>query len=148
MADSIDHTEPNARLRKALEDLRGDPGALIEIIIQQAEQIRQLTSRIEELEQKVRDLSSETKRLREEREEIEREGKRQAAPFRTDEEDRSSDPDPPGRDEGREASYRREPARIDRRVEAPMKGCPRCGGAVTEARPIRQVVEELPPIEP
>ena len=148
MADSIDHTEPNARLRETLEGLRDGPDALIEIIIQQAEQIRQLNARVEELEQKVRDLSSETKRLREEREEIEREGKRQAAPFRTDEEDRSSDPDPPGRDEGHEASYRREPARIDRRAEAPMEGCPRCGGAVTEVRPIRQVVEELPPIEP
>ena len=110
MADSIDHTEPNARLRETLEGLRDGPDALIEIIIQQAEQIRQLNARVEELEQKVRDLSSETKRLREEREEIEREGKRQAAPFRTDEEDRSSDPDPPGRDEGHEASYRREPA--------------------------------------
>ena len=52
MADSIDHTEPNACLRKALEDLRGDSGALIEIIIQQAEQIRELNARVEELEER------------------------------------------------------------------------------------------------
>jgi hypothetical protein len=40
MADSIDHTEPNARLRKALEDLRGDPDALIEIIVPHVPQVR------------------------------------------------------------------------------------------------------------
>ena len=88
MVDSTDHTDRNARLRETLEGLRDDPDALIEIVLRQAEQIRELNARVEELEQKVRDLSSEIKRLREEREEIEREGKRQAAPFRTDEEDR------------------------------------------------------------
>jgi hypothetical protein len=148
MTDSTDHTDRNARLRETLEGLRDDPDALIEIILQQAEQIRQLNARVEELEQKVRDLNSETERLREERDEAEREGKRQAAPFRIGEEERSDEPDLPGRDEGHEASYRREPARIDRRVEAPMEGCPECGEPVTEVRPIRQVVEELPPTRP
>ena len=141
MTDSTDHADRNARLRETLEGLRDDPDALIEIILQQAEQIRQLNARIKELEQKVRDLNSETERLREERDEAEREGKRQAAPFRIGEEERSDEPDLPGRDEGHEASYRREPEQIDRRVEAPMEGCPRCGEAVTEVRPIRQVVE-------
>jgi regulator of replication initiation timing len=148
MADSIDHTDPDAQLREVLEGLRDDPDALIEIILRQARQIRELTSRVEQLEQKVRELSEENERLREEREEAEREGKRQAAPFRTDENERSGDPDPPGRKEGHEASYRREPEQIDRRVETPMKGCPECGDPVDEVRPIRQIVEELPPIEP
>ena len=148
MTDSTDHTDRNARLRETLEGLRDDPDALIEIILQQAEQIRQLNARVEELEQKVRDLNSETERLREERNEAEREGKRQAAPFRVEEKERSDEPDLPGRDEGHEASYRREPEQIDRRVEALMEGCPECGEPVTEVRPIRQVVEELPPIRP
>jgi hypothetical protein len=148
MVDSTDHTDRNARLRETLEGLRDDPDALIEIVLRQAEQIRELNARVEELEQKVRDLNSETERLREERDEAEREGKRQAAPFRIGEEERSDEPDLPGRDEGHEASYRREPARIDRRVEAPMEGCPECGEPVTEVRPIRQVVEELPPTRP
>ena len=83
MVDSTDHTDRNARLRETLEGLRDDPDALIEIVLRQAEQIRELNVRVEELEQKVRDLNSETERLREERDEAEREGKRQAAPFRT-----------------------------------------------------------------
>ena len=148
MADSTDHTDRNARLRSALEGLRDDPDALIEIILRQADQIRELNARVEELEQKVQDLNNEVDRLREERDEAERAGKRQAAPFRVEEEKRSEDPDLPGRDEGHEASYRREPAQIDRRVEAPMESCPECGKPVTEVRPIRQVIEELPPIRP
>lgn len=148
MADSTDRTDRNARLRETLEGLRDDPDALIEIILRQAEQIRELTSRVEELEQKVEELSEENERLREKREEADREGKRQAAPFRTDENERSGDPDPPGRKEGHEASYRREPDQIDRRVETPMEGCPECGEPVTEVRPIRQVVEELPSTRP
>lgn len=148
MANSNDHTDPDAQLREVLEGLRDDPDVLIEIILRQAGQIRELTSRVEELEQKVRELSEENERLREEREEVEREGKRQAAPFRTEEKERSDDPSQPGRKEGHEASYRREPKQIDRRIETPMEGCPECGDPVTEVRPIRQVVEELPPIEP
>jgi len=155
MANSIDYTDPDTQLREGLDGLRDDPDALIEIILQQAEQIRELTGRVENLEQKVRELSEENERLREKRDEAEREGKRQAAPFRTEEEERSGDPDPPGRKadppgrkEGHEASYRREPDQIDRRVETPMEGCPECGEPVTEVHPIRQVVEELPPIEP
>ena len=148
MADSTDHTDRNARLRSALEGLQDDPDALIEIILRQADQIRELNARVGELEQKVQDLNNEVDRLREERDEAERAGKRQAAPFRVEEEKRSEDPDLPGRDEGHEASYRREPAQIDRRVEAPMESCPECGKPVTEVRPIRQVIEELPPIRP
>ena len=148
MADSIDHTARNARLREALEGLRDDPDALIEIILRQAEQIRELTARVEQLEQTVRELKEERDRLREERDEAEREGKRQAAPFRVEEEKRSDDPDLPGREEGHEASYRQEPGQVDRRVETPMHGCPECGEPVTEVRPIRQVVEELPPTRP
>lgn len=63
-------------------------------------------------------------------------------------EDLREDPDPPGRGEGHDASYRREPEQIDRRVEVPIEGCPECGEAVTDVRPIRQVAQERPPIEP
>jgi transposase len=166
-SDQSDDACSKARLRALLEDLREDPDALIEIILRQAQQIEQLRSlqpieqieqlqsqvqameeEIDRLRKRVRELNAENDRLREERDEAEQAGKRQAAPFRTREENRSDDPDLPGREEGHKASYRREPARIDRQVEAPMEGCPECGEPVTEVRPIRQVVEELPPIQP
>jgi uncharacterized small protein (DUF1192 family) len=146
MADSIDHTDPDARLREVLDDLREDPDALIAIILQQARHIRELTARVDELEQTVAQQRAEIDRLRAERDEARKEGKRQAAPFRR--ERRSKHPGSPGRAQGHEASYRPEPERIDRRVEVRMEGCPECGDRVREVRPIRQVVEELPPLEP
>jgi hypothetical protein len=81
------------------------------------------------LREQVRELNAENDRLREERDEAERAGKRQAAPFRVEGEKRSDDPDLPGRDEGHEASYCREPEGARRRVDAPMEGCPECGEA-------------------
>ena len=76
MADSTDHTGPDAQLREVLEDLREDPDALIEITLRQAERNCKLTARVGELEQTVRELKKERDRLREERA-----GRRQAAPF-------------------------------------------------------------------
>ena len=149
MADSTDHTDRRA----TLEELRDDPDALMAIILAQAERIDTLQSQMEamraemnRLQERVRELTAENRRLREEAGDAEQAGKRQAAPFRKEE--RSSDPSPPGRKEGHEAAYRSEPERIDAHVETPMHGCPECGGAVTDVRPIRQVVEEIPPIHP
>lgn len=159
MASQDDNTGSKAQLREILEDLHEEPDTLTEIILRQVERIDLLRSQIEamreqmqeqidRLRERVRELNEETERLREERDEAEQVGKRQAAPFRVEEDKRSKDPDSPGREEGHEGSCRPEPERIDRRVEAPMEGCPECGGPVTEVRPIRHVVEELPPIEP
>jgi uncharacterized small protein (DUF1192 family) len=69
MADSIDHTDPDARLREVLDGLREDPDALIEIILQQARHIRELTARVEELEETVATQRAEIDRLRAERDE-------------------------------------------------------------------------------
>jgi transposase len=159
MADRRDDSNSKEHLRSILEDLRSDPDALIEIILQQAERIDALQSKmdravermqgqIDRLRERVRELNAENRRLREERDEADRAGKRQAAPFRIEEEKRSDDPSRPGREEGHKASYRREPEQIDRQVETPMAGCPECGDPVTEVRPIRQGVEEVPPLEP
>lgn len=159
MAAQKDDSNSKEHLRSILEDLRSDPDALITIILQQAERIdalqskmaqavEQMQGQIDRLQERVRELNAENRRLREERDEVERASKRQAAPFRIEEEKRSDDPSQPGREEGHKASYRREPERIDRQVETPMAGCPECGAPVTDVRPIRQVVEEVPPLEP
>jgi hypothetical protein len=151
MSDSTDHTD----LKATLEELRDDPDALIAIILAQAERIDRMQSQIDamqsamnRLRERVRELNAENRRLRQERDDAEQAGNRQAAPFRREDEKRSSDPSPPGRKEGHEASYRPEPERIDARVEVEMAGCPECGDAVTDVRPIRQVVEEILPIRP
>jgi predicted transcriptional regulator len=120
MADQRDDSNSKEHLRSILEDLRSDPDALIEIILQQAERIdalqskmdravEQMQGQIDRLQKRVRELNEENRRLREERDEVERAGKRQAAPFRVEEEKRSDDPSQPGREEGHKAGNPRFP---------------------------------------
>lgn len=136
-------------LHTVLDDLRDDPDRLIAIILAQAEQIQQL-------QEQLRTLDEAQQQLREHLDEAQREGKRQAAPFRRDQDQRSEAPKPPGRKKGHQASYRRVPEPMDRHVEVPFDTapeadsalCPHCGGRLERVRPIEQIVEELPPVEP
>jgi len=159
MAASRDHTDSKAERRAVLEALRDDPEALMAIIGHQAERIDALQAQMQAmraemqeqialLRRRVRTLDEQNRRLRQQREAAKQAGKRQAAPFRLEAHKRASEPASPGRAEGHAPAYRRAPEHIDERVEAPMSGCPECGGAVTDIRPIRQVVEEIPPIRP
>jgi len=159
MAESRDHTDSKAERRAVLEALRDDPEALIAIIGHQAERIEALQAQMQAmraemqeqialLRQRVRTLDEQNRRLRQQREAAKQAGKRQAAPFRLAPHKRASEPASPGRKQGHAGSYRRAPEHIDERVEVKMSGCPECGGAVTDIRPIRQVVEEIPPIRP
>jgi hypothetical protein len=128
---------------------------LIALVGAQAERIDVLQSKLEamhaerdRLRERVRELTAENRRLRTERDDAERAGKRQAAPFRTEAKQRSSSPSRPGRKGGHEASYRPEPAQIDARVDVPIACCLECEAPVCNVRPIRQVIEEIPPITP
>ena len=72
----------------------------------------------------------------------------QAAPFRTEATERSSAPSRPGRKGRHKASYRPGPEQVDTHVDVPVACCPACEGPVSDVRPIRQVIEEIPPITP
>ena len=167
--DDTDHTDLTG-LEATLEMLRGPSDAstsdaemsdaeridmLIALIRTQAERIAALESKLEAMQaererrlKRIRELTAENRRLRDERDDAERAGKRQAAPFRTEAKKRSSSPSRPGRKGGHEASYRSEPEEIDTRVEVPLTCCPECEAPVSDVRPIRQVIEEIPPITP
>lgn len=100
------------------------------------------------LRQEIDKLKEANKRLRDELETSQREGKRQAAPFRREEEERAEDSGEPGREEGHKGAYRAAPTQIDRREEVPLTACPHCGGSEFEnVRPVKQQIEELPPRE-
>lgn len=83
-------------------------------------------------------------------EELERAGKRQAAPFGKDEQQKI----PPdkykkrGRKKGHRGANRPIPDKVDHQVVVPLPGCPQCGGAVDNLRPVTQYIEELPEIKP
>ena len=122
----------------ALQELRDDPDRLIEIILQQAETIRELREKIDQLE-------ASNAHLRERLEKSERAGKRQAAPFRRSEKKRAEEPAEPGRKEGHEGTHRCVPEEIDHHVEVDLESCPHCGSDQIEApRPLVQYIEEVP----
>jgi hypothetical protein len=113
-----------------------DVASLLEIIAQ-------LRAENEELKQALQEALARI-------EELERAGKRQAAPFAQDEEQKV----PPekhkkrGRKKGHRGANRPIPPHIDRELVEPLEACPHCGGAVDELRPITQYIEELPDIKP
>lgn len=122
--------EQRHTLKKALASL--EKSELISLLLSQAE-------RLEKLEQEVERLRSDlTTALRA--------NKRQAAPFgKARKEDK---PRRGGRKKGHKGSYRQPSAEPDEEEEACLDCCPQCGGPVQEVKPVEQIIEELPPIQP
>lgn len=81
-------------------------------------------------------------------EQVQKQAHRQAAPFRRAQEQRNPRPARPGRKAGHPASFRPKPEHIDQEVHVPLEGCPHCGGAVCDKRPLTQYIEEIPVVRP
>jgi hypothetical protein len=80
-------------------------------------------------------------------EELEREGHRQAAPFRRPEKKRKQVKAKPGRKKGHKPSYRKPPPVVDDAAEVPLDRCPDCGGPVHDVRPVKQIIEDIPQVK-
>lgn len=106
-----------------------DKDALIGIIIKQGQRIEDLTEREKELLQQLAEL--------------EKVGKRQAAPFRIEDEKRKQDKKKAGAKKGHKGHYRQVSGPINERAEVALEGCPQCGKAVADVKAVKQVVEEL-----
>jgi hypothetical protein len=114
-------------LPQVLQEL--DKDSLIGIIIKQGQRIEELTEREKEL---LRQLA-----------ELEKAGKRQAAPFRIEDEKRKQPKRKAGAKKGHKGHYRQVSGPIDERQEVALEGCPQCGKAVSDVKSVKQVVEEL-----
>ena len=135
-------------LREGLEALRGQPDALIALIIEQAAVIEQLRRQVATLEARIRELDDQTRGLQQRVEQAERTAARQAAPFRRDPLTRVAVPRRPGRRPGAPGTRRAVPLQIDHEVVVPLLVCPTCQGPVTGVRPCVQYIEEIPPVRP
>ncbi len=107
-----------------------------------------LQQRVAELETIVRSLSDQVARLAAALEEERRRGKRQAAPFRKQDEP-TAEPKTPGRKSGRRHgphAHRSIPPRIDETYQVPLPAqCPHCGGRhVSETHVAQQYQTEIP----
>jgi hypothetical protein len=106
-----------------------DKASLIELLVQQGQLLQA--------------LKEENEQLRKRLEELEGENKRQAAPFRLEESKRKTSPKKAGAKVGHQGYYRKVSGIIDEKVEVPLEACPACGKAVSNIKPVRQVIEEL-----
>lgn len=130
---------------ESLAPLRGDPDALIAIIVQQSRVIveqRELIVRqqeaIKQLNERVADLEKQ----------LEDSGRGGAAPFRIPDKKRRAKPKRPGQRKGHKGHYRRKPEKADLTIEVPLERCPECGAAIEEAEVVEQHIIDLPPIKP
>ncbi len=111
---------------------------------------RRLLERIAELERENAELQQALKDALARIEELLRAGKRQAAPFGKEEQQKI----PPekqkkrGRKKGHPGARRPRPPHVDREVIEKLECCPHCQGKVDDLRPITQYIEELPEIKP
>ena len=119
-------------LRSSLESLRDQPDRLIEIILQQAERMVEMDAEMSALKQRLSDL--------------EQKPPGSTAPFRIEDRKRFSNPKKSGRKGGHKGSYRQAPAETEQ-ITVPLLCCPNCGGAVENIQAVKQVIEEIPPIE-
>lgn len=115
------------RLRKAVEELTAENRELTEALRDKRKRISELTERIDELE---------------------REGKRQAAPFRRREQTKKppSQHKSPGRKKGHRGHCRPVPDEdeVDHTHEVGLSGCPCCGETdLSELKPVVQYVEDI-----
>jgi len=112
--------------------------------------IESLLRRIAALEQTVTLLHEENRLLREQLEQQRRTSARQAAPFRRRETKKVSESEKkqPGRKPGHPGAHRAVPEHVDQEIEEPLCSGPKCGGPVSECRPVEQFIEEIPPVRP
>ena len=128
--------------RAVLQPLKSDPDKLIENILNLWEDNQLLEERNQEQAEAIKKL---TKRV----EELERASHRQAAPFRINEDKRSKKPGKPGQKPGHKGHYRKcDPSRITEHIEVALPHCPQCKGHLSYVRSIEQTIEEIPKVQP
>jgi transposase len=134
-------------LRATLEGLRGDPDALIGIILEQAETIASLERGNAQLSRIVPELTARIQSLETRLEESQREAKRQAAPFRIADKKRKTRPKKPGRPAGHPGARHQPSKPVNEFIDEPLEGCPHCGGPVVDLRAVTQIIEEIPEVQ-
>lgn len=109
----------------------------------------ELTATVAKLADQVEQLTQEVRQLREQLEQAEGAASRQAGPFRRAE--RLKKPPEQHKRPGRRAGHpgaHRQARPADHREVVPLPCCPKCGGAIHGVHPVRQIIEEIPPVRP
>ncbi len=123
-------------------------GLLLKENVQLRKQLKQALQQIVDLTGRFEKLQQENEKLRLQLDKLQKAGKRQAAPFRKQEEP-AKPPRKPGRKRGRRHgrhAHRSVPPRIDETYDVPLpKACPHCGGKhISETEISPQYQTEIP----
>lgn len=126
------------------------PSEATEKLKQERARRQRLQQQYERLERENERLRQQKKQLEEKVEELQRELARQAAPFRRRPAAKIAvqKQKRPGCKGGHAGRYRRLPKEVDRQVEVPLEGCPRCGEPVQQMDRVEQYIEEIAPLRP
>lgn len=135
---------------RIIAELRQEVQRLGQQVQQLREQIHRLREQKHPLAAENQRLQAENRKLQEQLEQAQRVAARQAAPFRRRERQKVAEDarKRSGREKGHAGSCRPCPAYIDKTYDVPLTSCPRCGGAISDVRPIEQYIEEIPPMRP
>jgi transposase len=132
-----------------LDQLRQQNAGLVRQNAELVQRNAQLVQTAARLTDQVGQLTREVGQLREQLEQAQSAAARQAAPFRRPERLKvpSGQQKKPGRPVGHPGAHRKAPP-IDHQEVVALPCCPQCGGAVHDAYPVEQIIEEIPPVKP
>jgi transposase len=132
--------------------LHSHPEHLIERVVEQACRIGELYSQIAVQQHALAEQQQVIEKLQEQLATAQREGKRQAAPFRIAPEKRHPQPHRPGRKAGHAGAWRQPPPvqASDEHIEVRLTTCPHCGSGLegSEQQAIEQTIVEVPQVPP
>jgi len=135
-----------ALTRETLEPLRGNPDALIEMILRQAAVLAEQRELIAKQQQAITVLEKRVAQLEQLLQDKGSGGG--AAPFRVPKQKRKASPKKPGRGKGHQGSHRSKPPKADLVIEVALEKCPDCGTTIEAPADIEQHLIELPAIKP
>jgi transposase len=141
VAEHAPTPEVISKLREENERLRRELAEQVRKIAEQTRKIAEQTRKIAEQTKEIEDLK---RRLGE----AQRGSKRQAAPFARRGSGNKRARRKPGRPAGHEPASRPVPEQVDEQAQAPLCGCPHCGGEVTDIEDHEQFVVDIPPVKP
>jgi transposase len=142
-------TLPTAPTAEILSEWRGQPEALIAIIVQQAQALTELREQLAQVQVQLAQSQAQLAEAQARIAELEKQNRPPAAPFRRPDKDKAAAPKRPGRKPGHEGDFRRRPEHCDEEIEVPLaEGCPCCGETLGERQRLEQTIVELPVVRP
>jgi len=119
-------------------------GEVVKIAFEQAKRIGRLIGQIRSLHKRLKSANEKIAALEDQVEQLSKASKRQAAPFRVDNDKKKKEKKRSGRKKGHKGHYRKPPDKIDFVQEVKLEQCPNCQHRSFEkVKQVEQIVEDF-----